>query len=191
MKQSLNLMSERSRKREQVRFCLRFWSRACAAVLLIIALVGFSHWRTLRQQQQQQASAEAEYEPIRQLKLESERLSKQIASFESAERIPLALANHRPLLSLIGMATQTVAEHDGAIYLRQLEIAREPISLESNHQPRLQFNLNGHANEGSAVTQLADTLRKVGPFAEVELTSNRHTQAGAQAEQYFSIQCTN
>jgi len=158
---------------------------------MALTLLGFSQWRTCQQQQQRQASAESEYEPIRQLKIESVRLGKQIEKLESAERIPLALANDRPLLGLIGLATHTVAEHGGAVYLRQIDIEREPVSLDSRRLPMLQFNLKGVANDGSAVTQMADSLRNVGPFAEVELTSNRNTRAGEQAHQEFSIQCAN
>ena len=191
MRRSLNLMSERARKREQLRRCLRLWSRVLAGVVLLLGIWGFSKWRVCYQEVERQASVESEYEPIRQLRFVSNRLTKQIDTLTSAERIPLALANQQPLLSLIGLATQAVAEHDGRVYLGQIVIEREPLPQESARQPALRFALEGFAIDGNAVTQLAAVLRDVGPFAAVELTTNQQSGAAAQAQQVFSIQCTN
>jgi len=191
MRRSLNLMSERARKREQLRRCLRLWSRLLAGVGLLLGIWGFSKWRVCYQEVARQDSVESEYEPIRQLRFESSRLTKQIDTLTSSERIPLALANQQPLLSLIGLATQAVAKHDGRVYLRQIAIEREPLPQESARQPALRFDLQGFAFDNNAVTQLADVLREVGPFAAVELTTNKPSGAVAEAQQVFSIQCTN
>ena len=50
------------------------------------------------------------------MKLENARLQKQLASLQEAERIPLELAKHQPLLGLVGLATQAVAAQDEKIY---------------------------------------------------------------------------
>jgi len=191
MKRSLNLMSGPARKREQIRHCLRLWSRVLAGVICILSLWGFVKWQTCHREDLKQVSADSEYEPIRQMKLKSKRLSKQIESIQSTERIPLALSKHQPLLSLIGLATQAVAEHDGKLYLQQIEIERDPVRQETASEPALTFSLEGVAVDSSAVTQLADSLREIGSFATVELSTDKATRVGKQEQQAFSIQCTN
>ncbi len=195
MKRSLNLMSEQARKRGLVRRCLRLWLRLFAGLMLLLTAVGFVQWRACHLEQLKQASAEAEYEPIRQLKLENARLQKQIKAFQEAERIPLELAKHQPLLGLVGLATQVVTEQEGKVYLQHMEIERDPLVLEpekhSAGQPILSFSLAGTSIDSSAVTRLADALRNFGPFADVELSTNKTSHIGKQALQAFSIQCTN
>ncbi len=196
MKRSLNLMSERSRKRGQARNCLRLWTRIFAGLLLVLTATGFAQWQVCHQEQQKRAAAEAEYDPIRELQAENRRLQKQIDSLHEAERIPLELAKHRPLLGLIGLATQAVAAQDGKIYLRQLEIEREPLVLkkaqnEKARKSKLRFALEGNSADSTAVTRLADTLRKTGPFADVKLSTNKVSHVGKQAQQAFAVQCTN
>ncbi len=195
MKRSLNLMSEQAQKRGLLRSCLRLWSRVFAGVMLLLAVGGFAQWRICHLEQLKQESAEAEYEPIRQLKLENSRLRKQIALLQESENIPLQLAKHQPLLGLVGLATQAVAEQGGKVYLQQIEIEREPLVFEatrpSNAQPTLSFALTGISIDGSAVTRLTDSLREFGPFTDVELSTNNSSLAGKQVRQAFSIQCTN
>ncbi|NOZ41149.1 MAG: hypothetical protein GXP24_13120 [Planctomycetes bacterium] len=195
MKRSLNLMSERAQKRGLRRGCLRLWTRIFSGVLFMLAVGGFTQWRLCHLEQVKQAAAEAEYEPIRQLKLENRRLRKQIAMLQKTERIPLELAKHQPLLGLVGLATQAVTKQDGKVYLQQIEIEREPLAREtansSHGQPTLSFALVGISIDGSAVTRLTDSLRELGPFVEVELITNHTSHVGKQVRQAFSIQCTN
>jgi len=191
MKSSLNLMSGRARNREQVRHCLRIWSRVLGGVVLVLAVWSFAAWRDCDQAAQGQASAELEYEPILQLQLESDRFRKEIEAIGSAERIPLELAKHQPLLSLIGLATLAVAEHDGSVYLQQIEIERDPLPEDSDSQPALMFSLEGSAVDSTAVTQLADSLRESGPFAAVEVSTTNASREAADAQQVFTIECTN
>jgi len=194
MKRSLNLMSEGSRKRGQLRSCLRLWSRILAIVLCVLTVSGLAQWKICHTKKIQQDFAETEYDPIRQLKKENGQLRKQIASIEEAERIPLELAKQQHLLSLIGLASQAVAEQEGNVFLQQIEIERDPLSRlsagQSIGQPILSFALEGISINRTAITQLAEALRERGPFTAVELSTGQVSYVGKQALQAFSIECT-
>ena len=191
MKRSLNLMSERSRKRVQARSCLRLWTRIFSAVMLVLTLGGFAQWRACHAEKLKQDASEAKYEPIRRLKSDNKRLRKQIATLEEAERIPLELAKHHPLLGIVGLATQTVAQQDQKLYLQQIKIQREPLVLDPTKKSKLSFAIQGLSIDSTAITRLADSLRETGPFAEVKLSTSKTSRVGKQAKQAFSIQCTN
>ncbi|MGI9427244.1 MAG: PilN domain-containing protein [Bythopirellula sp.] len=191
MKQSLNLISERARKRELLHRCLRLWSRVLAGSVTVLVLYGVSEWRACQVEQSRYAAVDAEYEPIRQLKIENGRLQKEINALREADRIPLELAKSRPLLGLLGLATSAVTQQHGKVYLKQLEIERDPLDLSSTTNPMLRFAIEGVSVDSSAVTRLADGLRDDGPFANVELNNMRSTLVGKQEQQTFNIQCTN
>ena len=195
MKRSLNLMSERSQKRGLMRRCRRRWTRVLTVVMLLLTAGGAVQWRNCYLEKTKRESAEAEYEPIRRMKSENSRLRKQLATLEKAERIPLELAKHQPLLGLIGLATRAVAEQDENIYLQQLKIKREPLVLMSANKSKspssLNFAIEGFSVDSTAITRLADSLRDVGPFAEVKLSTNKTSRVGKQSKQAFAIQCTN
>lgn len=195
MKRSLNLMSERARKRKLVRSSLRIWSRVVMLVLIVLAVSGLMQWNNCHQEEINRESAEADYQPIRQLKIENGRLKKQIAAILEGERIPLELAKHQPLLSLIGLATRGVAEQRGKLFLTHLEIERDPLpnlpSKQTSRQSNLTFVLDGITANSAAVTQLADLLRTSGPFAEVEQSTKKSTPDKTNLRQDFTVQCTN
>ena len=191
MKQSLNLMSKRARKRELMHRCMRLWARVLIGVVAGLAMCGIAEWRACEVERARYAAIDAEYEPIRQLKIENGRLQKKINALHETERIPLELAQSKPLLGLIGMASATVAQHNGKVYLKRIEIEREPVALQAKLNPLLQFAMEGVAVDSSAVTRLADTFRDEGPFEAVELNNMRSTLIGKQEQQTFHIQCTN
>lgn len=190
MKKSLNLMSEKSRKRAELRSCLRLWSHVLVFTLAILSLIGVAQWRLLLHGQSTLASAEAEYEPVRELKKENGRLHKQIKTIEAAERIPLELSRDEPLLSLLTLASQAISHQDGSVYLEKVEIERGPLVADADEHPELTFEIQGVSVDGTAVTSLTDTLRQMGPFASVELNLSDVLRANGQ-EQSFSIQCAN
>jgi hypothetical protein len=191
MKNSLNLMSERARKRELLHRCLRLWSRTLGGVVAVLAVYAIVEWRACQVEQSRYAAVDAEYEPIRQLKIENGRLQKEINALRKAERIPLELAKPRPLFGLIGLATSAVSQQRGMVYLKQLEIEREPLNLRPQTSPMLRFAIGGVSVDSSAVTRLADSLRDAGPFANVDLNNMRSELVGKQEQQTFNIQGTN
>ena len=191
MKHSLNLMSEPARKRELLHRCVRLWLRLLAGVVTVLVLCGISEWRACQIEQSRYAAVDAEYEPIRQLKIENGRLQKEINALREAERIPLELAKSRPLLGLLGLATSAVTQQNGRVYLKQLEIERDPLDLNPKVNPMLRFAIEGVSVDTSAVTRLANSLREDGPFANVELHNMRSTLVGKQEQQTFNIECTN
>ncbi len=191
MKRSLNLMSERSQKRNALRNCIRLWSRAFVVTTLFLTIVGVAKWRACAHVHAKQLSAENEYEPIRQLKLENGRIRKQIKSLRDTEKVSLELANHQPLLGLIGLAARAVGAQEGKLFLLHLEMEREPLPLDTDDASTLEVTFEGVTVDSGAVTSLADSLRELGPFATVELSSNATTHEGKQANQMFTIQCAN
>ncbi len=191
MKRSLNLLSERSRKRNQLRRSMRLWARVLCVVMLLTSIVGITKWRACSKAHAEQVAVEAEYEPIRQLKIENGRLRKQIAELEKAEIIPLKLAVHEPLLALMGVASQVVREQQQSAYLNQLEIEREPLALEPNERSLVTVHVEGVSMDKSSAEQIASSIRELGPFARVDLKTRDLAISNAQQQLAFSIECTN
>lgn len=191
MKQALNLMSERARKRELLYRSVRLWSRVLGCVLIALTACGVAQWRACQLEKSRFAAVDAEYEPIRQLKIENGRLQKEINALREAERIPLELAKPRPLLGLLGLTTSTVTQQGGKVYLKQIEIERDPLNMQDVAEPMLSFVIEGVSVDSSAVTRLADSLRDVGPFGNVDLSNMKSTLVGKQEQQTFTIQATN
>ena len=191
MKRSLNLMSEQARKSEKYRRNTRMWLLVLAVLTVCLTFLGASQWNSCRVEKERQSLAESEYEPIRQLKIENSRLEKEIEQLRSAESIPLELAKHQPLLSLVGLTTQLVEEQKESLYLSQLEIERDPIQLATKRDSRLSVSLDGVALETGSATLLSNSLRKIGLFSKVEISTNKVLINGRPEQQAFSIQCAN
>lgn len=191
MKSSLNLMSEHSQKRVQVRRSLRLWSRLILAVVIVLAVRGTMQWQKYSTEGQRQTVAELDYEPLEKLEKESVKLRKQINQFQETERVALALSKEEHVLGLIGLVSQAIAESDDNIYLQQIEIQRDPLALASTNSPNLIFTLSGSTIDSVAVKTLEDNLRKLGPFDAVDLKTSPATRLGKITQQSFSLKCTN
>lgn len=191
MRRKLNLMSLKSHKRRKIRCCVRLWSRLLAAVACLVIAIGLWQWRTFSQVQARRESAEAEYEPVRKLKIENVRLRKQIAELEQVETIPLKLAEQQPLLGLVGLATQAVSERGNSLYLTQLEIERPPLTLDAKQSSELSVALYGVSLDNASAQQLSDWLRTTKLFSNVEIQTNEKLATGQLPRRAFSIQCTN
>ncbi len=191
MKRSLNLLSERSRKRNLLRRSLHLWTRVVCVVMLITSIIGLVKWHACSSEHAKQLAVEAEYEPIRQLKIENGRLKKQIAELEKAEIIPLKLAVHEPLLALVGVTSQIVRGQQQSVYLKQLEIEREPLALGPNEQSLVTVLVEGVSVDKSSAEQIASSIRQLGPFVRVDLKTRDLAINNAQPQLAFSIECTN
>lgn len=191
MRSTINLMSPRSHKRRKIRRCVRLWSRLLAAVVGLVIAVGLWQWRTYSQVQVRRESAEAEYEPVRKLKIENVRLRKQIAELEQVETIPLKLAEQQPLLGIVGLANQAVSEQGGSLYLTQLEIERPPLTLDAEQSSELSVAIYGVSLDNASAQQLSDWLRTTMLFSDVEIQTNEKLATGQLPRRAFSIQCTN
>ena len=191
MKHNLNLMSERARKQEQIRNCVRTWLRILSVVVVVLTVFGLFDYRDCRLKATDHELAEAEYEPTLQIKRENVRLRKEIEAIEQEEQLLLALSKEQPVISLLGLVTETVAKHEGDVYLQQLEIERTPLALEEQDLSTLRFAIQGMAKESVLATQFADSLREIGFFAEVQLDVKASTAKSNPARPTFSIECTN
>jgi|GEM_PF-4560272 len=187
MKRSLKLMPERAYRREQIRRSLKLWSRVLLGVLALLLLGGVAQWQRYSHAASRRAAAESAYDPVRQLKVESTRLTKQLKLVESTELIPLALANHQPLLGLIGLAAQAVQQQSDKVYLQRIEIERDPLTPITAEQPNLTFTLEGEAAENGAIALLAESLRTNGPF--IKVTTDTEQSTSGQTQQAFTIEC--
>ena len=191
MKRSLDLLSNKGHQRNQARRCLRVWTRGIIATIVCCSLVGLFKWRAFQQMAKAQASAEAEYEPIRQLNLENARLKKQIVELQKAEMIPLKLAVHEPLLALLGKATESVNQQAQRVYLNEFGIERAPLSLDPQDTPLTTVVFEGHSADKKSVEQLADSMRSLGQFTRVELLTENTATDDSQPKFDFTIECTN
>ena len=191
MKKSLNLMSAQACKHEQIRCCLRLWTRLLATVLVCLVLCGAVLGHSHHTEQSKLELVEAKYKPVRLLIQENTQLRDEIDLLQKQERIPLTLAKHQPLLGLIGLATQAVSEHGDSVYLQQIEIERDPLAESAADGPTLTFLLSGISLDSTAPKQLVNTLHELGPFTTVDFQINKTTRVGNQSLQAFTIHCTN
>lgn len=190
MKRSLNLMSARAHQRNVIRKCIGFWSRLLLGLLVVLTGLGIAKWRICDAEAQKQASAEQEYEPSRQMKTEAARLRQQLELLRNSERVTLVLAKQEPLLSLIGLASSSLGEHQEEIHLLEVSCERETFPGKNLNSPQLHFVLEGTSREELPVDEVVKTLESHRLFSSVKLSRQSQVAVSEANPHLFSIECT-
>ncbi|MCG8450537.1 MAG: hypothetical protein MI725_13290, partial [Pirellulales bacterium] len=113
MSTSINLMSQRARVRECTRWRLRQWLYLLMAAMGLIALHAIVSWLPVHSSTLHREALEARYEPYRQMKQENRQLTQQIADAKGNSKLELELSKETPVLTLVGLVSQTVHETNG------------------------------------------------------------------------------
>ncbi len=190
MKRHLNLMSSQARVRETVRWRTRQWLRVLAVVGLFLAQLGIIQWWRCDQEWEQLDVYEAQYEPFRQMKSENKKVQRQIETILDRERIPLALAKERPVVTLLGTISKAVVESQRLVYIKQLDFHQDILPTGTTNELVGDMVIEGVGIDGKAVAQLTESLRHAVPFADVKLTSTETVDTENQRMQAFTIQCS-
>ena len=91
----------------------------------------------------------------------------------------------------MGLTNQAIVDQQESLYLRQIEIQREPITLDVEEHLPMAVALEGVATDKNAIEQLADYLRTRGPFTQVKLNTSDLPVVGKQRTFAFTIECQN
>jgi len=190
MKRSLNLMSDRALHRTQWRQGVRLWSKVFAVVSLLLSLWGFTAWRSCQLELQRQAIAEVEYEPTWRLRSEVTRMKNELAELTKQDQIPLALSQHQPALGLIGLAARQIDDRQEKLFIKRIELTRDPLGKVATQQPSLSFVVQGVTTEQIVADELAARLRELGPFSNVKLDLREQGDLQEKMQHEFNILCT-
>ena len=120
MRNTINLMSSRARVRECSRTCVRQWSRILASAAGLLVLHATVTWWPVHINSQQRAVLEAQYNPLRQMKATNKKLARQIAGTLDQSKLELALSKQIPVLTLVGLVSQAIADSEGKVFLERI-----------------------------------------------------------------------
>lgn len=183
----VNLMSLRARVRECTRTRLRQWSRILAAVVGLIALHAAISWWPVHARSLQRAALEAQYEPLREMKMDNKSLTRRIADTLDESRLELALSKQTPVVTLVGLVGRAITDTEGKVFLdkfaydqRQTNGAlAEPVSV---------VRLEGFSLDPVAAGKFADRLKESADFANVEVGTVEAIEVNQHPMQTFQIE---
>lgn len=189
MRSSLNLMSLATRRQECLRARLRQWLAILGVTAAGLCLFGAERYWAYQHAAHKQLRMEAKYEPIADLQKSNKSLTRQIDAIRKEEQFVLALSNREPVVTLLGVLGESIADSDNHVFLQKIELNN---AIESNSAATQQSTLElaGIANSGSAVKDFTDTLQSSIPFGKVGVTSTKEQRLKQQTVQDFSLQCT-
>ncbi len=190
MRNTINLMSSRARVRECSRTRVRQWSRILAAAAGLLVLHATVTWWPVHINSQQRAVLEAQYNPLRQMKATNKKLAGQIASTLDQSKLELALSKQIPVLTLVGLVSQAIADSEGKIFLQRIAYTQKAETPPATGGSPPQVALEGFSADPDAVEQLAESLRSALPFADVKLEPIRSIEINQYPMQTFQIECS-
>jgi hypothetical protein len=190
MSSHINLMSTRAKVQECSRTRIRQWSRILAAVVGGIVLHASITWWPVYVNSQERALLETRYSPLRQMKETNKALAAQIATTHDKSKLELVLSRQTPVLTLVGLVSQTVAASEGSVYLEQISYSQDNDPGEATGDPLTQVGLEGYSADPAAIEQLVESLRAALPFADVRLEPIEQIEINASSLNAFQIECS-
>ena len=185
----VNLMTRRAKVRQLLRDRMRLWSRVVAAVIVGLVLHSLVTWWPVRSQSQRVELLETQYEPLREMKLDVGRLSRELIATRTNYRDELVLADTTPVLSLLGVVSRAIEQSDGQLFLEDIHYEQTNSAL-SGGQLQEQLSLEGISADTLAVQALVERLREALPFATVELRNTEAIEVNRHPMQAFFLDCT-
>lgn len=182
----VNLISPAARARQIRRARIRQWRLVLTAVvLLLVPAVGVAWWPVYRGEKRI-AALEMQYEPTRQLMAETCKLRKQIDAARSRGRLALALGKQKPMLTLLGLVGQAVAETEEEVVLATLTFKQPPGPWSQPDSTRLELSGIGKSGQGTSI--LTDQLRARLPATEVAILQARPVTKRGELRSEFTIE---
>ena len=169
---------------------IRQWSRILTAVSGLLVLHATVAWWPVHINSQRRTVLEAQYNPLRQMKATNKRLARQIAGTLDQSKLELALSKQIPVLTLVGLVSQAIADSDGKVFLEQIVYTQNAETGPTTAGSPAQLALEGFCTDPDAVKQLAESLRSALPFADVNLKPIRSIEVNQHPMQTFQIVCS-
>lgn len=187
MNNHINLMSPRARLRECTRTRLWQWSRILAMTLGLLALHAAITWWPVHVRDLQRAALEAQYEPLRQMKMDNKALARKIASTIDESKLELALSKQTPMATLVGLVGRAVADTHSKVFLEQI-VYSAPENDGASGAVESHVSLEGIGVDPVAVSQFADSLRSSMKFANVEVGTVEAIEVNQHPMHTFQIE---
>ncbi|MDZ4659266.1 MAG: PilN domain-containing protein [Bythopirellula sp.] len=188
MKSSINLMSLQIRRKECIRVRLRQWTVTLATLATLLGLATAERYWAYRTKVHRQLTLEAKYEPLADLKTANKSLARQIEAIRNEEQFVLALSNHEPAVTLLGVLSEAVVDSESRVFLQKIEL-NNVVQADAQSTRQSVLELAGIANSGPAVKQFAETLQHSLSFGKIDITSTKEYRLKQQLLQDFSLQC--
>jgi hypothetical protein len=185
---SINLMSLQAQRHGCVHARIRQWARMLLVTAVIIGAVTLERYSAYCSAAQSQLALEADYDPIEELKAANKLLAKQITAIRNEEQFVLALSDHEPTITLLGLLGKAVAEANEHVFLQKIELNNMGLAGGPPTEKKTVLDLGGIANSSGAVNEFAQTLQGSVPFGKVDVTSSKEYRIKTQAMQDFTLQ---
>lgn len=204
MKSSLNLLPFEYRVRELARRRLLQWSLvwvACAAMAFGVWWLKQSRCRAARLASE---AAERDYRPLEVLIGESETMRTELEQLHAKGTVLGSLLDQRPVITLIGLTSQSVRQCRGRLVVRSMVFERheepldhddrksknaKPESTTGQARPWALVSLKGEAVDNVAVARFVVSLRDSGLFQRVELKSSVGKSSAQEKLRSYLVEC--
>ncbi len=187
MNKHINLMSPRARVRECTRTRLWQWSRILAAAAGLLALHATITWWPVHVRSLQRAALEAQYEPLRQMKMDNKSLAREIAGTFDESKLELALSQQTPVVTLIGLLGRATADTHDKVFLDKIVYSQAEADGQSGGALS-RVRLEGIGVDPVAVSQFADLLKSSMKFANVEVAKVEAIEVNQHPMHTFQIE---
>jgi hypothetical protein len=158
-----------------------------AATAWLLALHAAISWWPVHVRSQQRGALEAQYEPLRQMKMENKSLQREIDETLDNSQLELALSNQTPVVTLVGVVSRAAAETDGKVFLDNLAYSQRAETQAAEGGESI-VTLEGMGADAVAVGQFADRLKSAVEFAEVRVESVETIEINQRPMQVFKIE---
>lgn len=185
---SINLMSPQARRHSCVRTRLRQWASVLFIVAGVLGLFTLERYFAYRSSLRRQLALEADYDPIKELKIANKLLIKQIEAIKNEEQFVLALSDREPILTLLGLIGKSVADADERVFLQKIEVSNLGLGVGSPAEKKTMLDLTGVANSGPEVKHFAELLQGLVSFGSVDVVSSVERRIKKQVMQDFILQ---
>jgi cell division protein FtsB len=187
MNKHINLMSPRAQVRECTRVRLWQWSRILAASAGLLALHGAITWWPVHVRSLQRAALEAQYEPLRQMKMDNKALAREIAGTLDESKLELALSKQTPMATLVGLVGRAVAGTHDKVFLDKITFSEAETDGGTGAAPS-RVSLEGIGVDPVAVSQFADLLESSLSFAKVKVGTVEAIEVNQHPMHTFQIE---
>ncbi len=183
----VNLMPLAVRRRIVLNRAVRLWLVVYLAAGVLLSLGYAFSWRHALQAAQSRDLYQTQYKPIEEKKRQILRNARRMEHLRTYEKLPLALVNEMPPLTVIGSLSSSVKNTNGQVFIETFEF-RSPEPSHGGPVRRV-VSLRGIGQDDAAITQFVDQLRAAGLFTQVELKSTLAKRVRELNVREYQIEC--
>ena len=182
MNDFINLLPLEYRRRVLLRHRLVLWAGIWAVSLAAAVGVSVSKHSAYREVRRKMEAAERAYRPLEQLTRQCITMQKELDQLHAKGTLLGQLRDKRPLLTLVGVASQSARQCRKRLVIRELLFERtldqaNGAAPETASTPWASVTFKGDAKDNLSVATFVVGLRDSGLFRRVELKSSLGTKS--------------